>query len=331
MSKKDYYEILGVERTASQEEIKKSYRKAALQWHPDRNPDNKEEAAERFKEASAAYEVLGDQQQRENYDRFGHEGPRRQQGGMRNPFNPFADIEDFFGMRQNSGRNVQIELEISLEDVAKGAIKKITYERQDFCSSCRGKGGTGPACPTCGGYGQVQQRHGFASIVTTCHQCRGSGMSIANKCGVCGGHGSIHDRRTLDIHIPAGIVNGKVLRIKSEGELTDTSLPRGDLLCHIKIQNHPFFSRQNMDLVCNKTITMIEACLGCEVEVPTIYGENITLHVPPGSQHGQALSLKGKGLPGENASGRRVTGDQIVVVKVSIPQNISDKAKTRIS
>ena len=226
----DYYDILGVEKSASQDEIKKAYRSAALKYHPDRNPDDPD-CETKFKEAAQAYEILSDPQKRQQYDHFGTAGPPRSFG-----FDVSDIFGDFFGRKQRRGRDLQIVLEITLEESVTGVNKEIRIQRSDFCTKCQGMGGSGNACVACGGYGQVQQSHGIFTVTHPCGACQGSGMKITKPCDACHGKKRQLNVQTMKVVVPAGISAGKVLRIRGAGELADPNLPRGDLLCQIQVQ-----------------------------------------------------------------------------------------------
>lgn len=345
MRKRDYYEILGVSRQASPEEIKKAYRQMALKYHPDRNPGNKE-AEEKFKEAAEAYSVLIDPEKRRLYDLYGHEGLRGEgfsgfSGFDSSIFSEFEDIlgnffgfgfGDFFGTssRRRSpqrGRDLILDLEISLEEAAFGTEKKITLERRETCPVCHGtkvQPGTQKAsCPLCRGRGQVRYQQGFFTVARTCHQCDGTGEVIPHPCEECKGRGKILDKRTLSVKIPAGINDGMQLRISGEGEAGDRGAPRGDLYVQIKLKKHKFFERKNNDLYCEIPISMSQAALGATVEIPSLNGHE-TLIIPPGTQPNTLLRLKGKGI--KDIRTQR-PGDLLVRIKVEIPKKLTKEQK----
>lgn len=319
----NYYETLEVPKNASQDEIKKKYRQLALLWHPDRNKSPEAEA--KFKEISNAYSVLSDPEKRNNYDRFGTEKP--QQG-----FNPFNDdvFSQFFGgfgfnrqQQQSAGRDVQIELNVTLEEVATGTSKSFSFNRRETCTKCNGKGGTGQTCSACNGYGQVRQQHGFFTMASTCGHCRGSGIKITKHCEECQGEGSINTERTLEVKIPAGIQDEAVLRIIGEGESNNGR--RGNLYCLINVLQHNYFTRDGNNLVCSCNIDCFEACLGKEIEIPTIFGYNVKVKIPESCQNGQRVRIPNKGIKTNS-----YTGDQILIVNVDIPKNLSKKQKELI-
>ncbi|MDY7011412.1 MAG: molecular chaperone DnaJ [Planctomycetota bacterium] len=350
MDKRDYYEVLGVSRTAGAADIKRAYRRNALKYHPDNYQGEKAEGEGRFKELAEAYEVLSDPQKRQLYDRYGHDGLRS--AGVHDFSSMgFGDIfsmfEDIFGMGFGGARggprrgyDLETEVELTLEEVATGADRTLEFERMDFCETCSGSGakpGTSPAkCGTCGGYGQVETSGGgFFRMVRTCPNCRGTGTVITEPCGDCRGAGRVKKKRVLAIHVPPGVHDGQVVRMRGEGEPgeagnvgspnRDTSrfgVPvRGDLRCYVRVKPHPFLLRRGNDLICQVPITFTQAALGAVVEAPTLAGrEEVT--VPAGTQHGEAISLKRRGLP-DPRSGRK--GDQIVQFLIEIPRKLSKK------
>jgi molecular chaperone DnaJ len=340
MTKRDYYEILGIARNASAEEIKKSYRQLALKYHPDRNPGDSE-CEEKFKEASEAYEVLRDPEKRGLYDRFGHEGLRNSGfsgfTGFDDIFASFGDIfEDFFGFggfggrRRNRssarrGADLRFDMSITLHDAAFGIERNIEVEKAVQCSTCSGSGaaaGTSPeTCSTCRGTGRVMQQQGFFSIATTCPRCRGNGTTIAKPCKQCRGSGRELQNKSLKVKIPAGVETGMKLRLNSEGEPGERNGPPGDLYVFIHVEEDSFFQRHNNDIVCQVPISFSQAALGTELDVPTLYGQE-KLKIPRGIQSGDLLSIKGAGMPHLNSRGK---GDQIVQVIVKTPARLSKK------
>jgi molecular chaperone DnaJ len=345
MAKKDYYEVLGVGRQASSEEIKKAYRQMALRHHPDRNPGNKE-AEERFKEAAEAYSVLIDVSKRSVYDRYGQEGLRGEgfqgfSGFDSSVFEDFEDIlgnffgfsfGDFFGGRtrgrqRQPGRDLGLEVEIGLEEAAAGVDREIKLSRAETCPSCRGskrKAGTVPAsCPQCGGRGQVRYQQGFFTVARTCPRCGGQGQIISSPCETCEGRGHVKEKRTLKVRIPAGVDDGSRLRLVGEGEAGDEGMPVGDLYVVVRVRKHPFFERDGNDLSCGVEISFTQAALGARIEVPTLDGSEV-LKVAAGTQPGQTFKLKGHGLP--DLSGRR-RGDLFVKVQVKTPEGLSKDQK----
>jgi len=340
MTKRDYYEILGVGKTASEEELKKCYRKIAMQFHPDKNPGNKQ-AEERFKEAAEAYEVLSDRQKREIYDAYGHAGLSNTgfQGfsGFDDVFSGFGDIfEDVFGFGRGRGRgrtrpaaragaDLRYDLKISFLDAAFGLTTTIDLEKLHPCQACGGTGsapGTTPStCPTCNGRGQVVQSSGFFTISSTCPHCNGHGKVIAKACQTCRGTGREKQRKTVELKIPAGVETGSRLRLRGEGEAGDQGGPNGDLYVFLQVEDHEFFVRSEDDIVCRVPISFVQASLGATIEVPTLK-ETEKIKIPRGTQTGQIFRLKGKGIPHLQGYGR---GDQIIEVFVRIPTELTRK------
>jgi molecular chaperone DnaJ len=336
-NRRDYYEVLGINRDASQEEIKQAYRRMALKYHPDRNPGDKE-AEQRFKEAAEAYEVLSDPQRRRQYDQFGHEGLRgytyRGFTSFDDIFEAFSDIfsdsifSDFFdiGRRRRGprrGAHLRVELDITFEEAAFGTEKTINLYRNESCTSCDGSGtkpGTTPsACPACRGKGEILQGGGFFTIRSTCPRCRGIGKVITSPCSVCKGAGTVRRKREIKVKIPQGIEDSTRLRIAGEGESSPDGGPPGDLYCDIFIKPHQFFSRRGYDVYCEVPIPFTTAALGGEIEIPTINGKTI-LKIPRGTQSGQILQLRGQGIPYFQRSGK---GDQFVRVVVQVPTRLT--------
>lgn len=341
MSKRDYYEVLGITRESGDGEIKTAYRKLALQYHPDRNPDDPS-AEERFKEASEAYSILSDAQKRAAYDRFGHAGLQGAagQGGF-NPdaFADFGDIlGDFFGFgdlfgggggggrrrsRAQRGEDVRYDLEISFEEAVFGLGAEIQVPRMEPCDRCKGGGsepGSGPTnCPTCHGRGEVLYQQSFLSIRRTCSTCGGSGQIIRNPCSECRGHGYRQAQRKLKVNIPPGVDDGTRLRLANEGQPGAHGGPYGDLYVFLKVKEHPFFERQNNDLHCTIPLNMAQAALGCEIDVPTLESPH-KLRIPEGTQNGAQFRLRNKGVPMLNSGGR---GDLYVHIDVKIPSKLT--------
>lgn len=336
--KRDYYEVLNVGRTAGADEIKRAYRRLALKFHPDNYKGDKAEAEAKFKELAESYEVLSDPQKRQLYDRYGHQGLRGaglhdfSSMGFGDILSMFRDIFGFGGMagfaerRGGRGYDLETEIELTLEEVATGVDKTLEFERRDFCKTCSGSGakpGTSPKrCATCGGYGRVETSGGgFFRMVRTCPACRGKGSIIAEGCAACGGSGRVRAQRVLNVPIPAGVQEGQVVRCRGEGEPGEDGTGRGDLRCYIRIRPHPFLVRNGNDLICQVPISFTQAALGARIEVPTLAGrEEATL--PPGTQHGDTIRLKGRGLPSAR-SGRKA--DQIVQVLIEVPRKLSKK------
>jgi molecular chaperone DnaJ len=348
MSKRDAYDVLGVGRDASQDEIKKAYRKLAMQFHPDRNPGDAE-AEERFKEAAEAYSVLADPEKRSTYDRFGYDGLRGEGFGGFSGFNSsiFADFEDIlgdffsfgfgdiFGGRSRrrpggpaQGRDLVLQIEITLDEAASGVEKEIQIHRAKHCPECRGTGskpGTQKStCPQCQGRGQVRYQQGFFAVARPCSQCAGSGRIITSPCESCRGKGKQKEKKNLKINVPAGVDTGMKLRIEREGDAGDEGGPSGDLYVAISVKPHKFFSRENDNLICQANISFARAAMGTRVEIPTFEGREI-LTVPSGTQPGEILKLKGKGL--RNVNNHRKGGDLFVRIEVETPRNMSKKQK----
>ena len=342
--KRDYYEVLGVSRGASDQEIKSAYRKLALQYHPDRNPGN-HEAEEKFKEAAEAYSVLSDAQKRASYDRFGHAGVSGAGGGFGgfdpNVFSDFSDIlgdifgfGDFFGggrrggARAQRGADLRYDLDLTFEDAAFGTTTKIKVPRHETCAECNGSGaqkGSGPtSCPTCNGYGQVRFQQGFFSITRTCSQCHGTGQVIKNRCTVCHGEGRIVHEKTLELKIPAGVDHGSKLRISGEGDAGGKGGPAGDLYVVLNVQEHEFFERREHDLYCHVPINFVQAALGTQIMIPTLETAEEKLSVPAGTQTGSTFRIKGRGVSKRGGSAR---GDLFVTLDVVIPTKLSREQK----
>lgn len=340
-NKRDYYEVLGVDRQATPDQIKKAYRQAALKHHPDRNR-NDPEAEKKFKEAAEAYEVLSDEQKRSVYDRYGHAGLNGQ--GMHD-FSSM-DVSDIFSMfndlfggaifggmrggrgpRQRRGSDLEVGVELELEEVITGAERTVEFDRVDHCDRCGGRGAEPGSslqtCQTCGGYGQVEQSAGFGAligrIVTTCPNCQGNGKVPKERCTSCSGRGMKLQHRQLSVRIPAGIQDGQSVRVRGEGEAGEGGGPRGDVYCRVHIKPHPFFHRHNNDLLLRLPISFTQAALGAEIEVPTLRGK-AKVTVPKGTQYGEPFRLAGEGLP--DLHSRRV-GDQIVQVIIEVPRKLT--------
>src|SRR3954454_17983992 len=311
MAKRDYYEVLGVNKDASEEDIKKSYRKLAMKYHPDRNPDNPK-AEEHFKEAKEAYEILTDANKRAAYDHYGHAGVDPSSaagagagfGGFSDAFGDiFSDI--FGGGRSRStvfrGADLRYNLEISLEEAARGTETRIRIPAMEECDTCKGTGakpGTQPTtCPTCAGHGQVRMQQGFFSIQQTCPRCHGTGKIVPNPCTACGGAGRVKRNKTLEVKIPAGIDDGMRIRSSGNGEPGVNGGPSGDLYVEIRIKQHAVFQRDGDDLHCEIPISFAKAALGGEVEVPTLSGK-ASFTLPEGTQSGKTFRLRSKGIKG---------------------------------
>ena len=337
--KRDYYEVLGVSRSADAEEIKKAYRKAALAHHPDRNPGDKK-AEEKFKEATEAYQILADSQKREIYNQYGHEGLNAH-GGMGGGFSSagFEDVfegifEDFFGGgsgRSRSGAargsDLQYNLEISFEEAVFGTEKPIHLRREETCGTCQGEGakpGTSKkTCSTCHGSGKILTSSGFFSISRPCGRCDGAGFSIEHPCPACQGGGRVIADRKIQIKVPPGVDTGLRLRMNGEGEAGLRGGPRGDLYIDIHVRAHDFFKRDGHNILCEVPVSIVQATLGAEIEVPTLTG-GYSLKIPAGAQTGKIFRLKGKGIASLRGDG---VGDQEVRIMIETPTHLSDRQK----
>jgi molecular chaperone DnaJ len=340
-AKRDYYEVLGVERTADGEEIKRAYRRQAMKYHPDRANGDKAEAELRFKECSEAYEVLSDAGKRRRYDQFGHQGVTGQHDfSHMDVTDIFSMFDDIFGGALGGGRgrgraapsrgyDLETRIELSLQEVAVGAEKTIDFEKQDRCEQCSGTGakpGTAPVvCVQCGGQGRVAQQGfgGMFRMVVACPNCRGRGTVVREQCPSCAGTGRQLRKRTVVVKIPAGVHDGQAVRVTGEGEAGENGAPAGDLHVYIAVKEHPVFSRHNNDLVCQVPISFAEAALGAKVEVPTLQGME-HMEVPSGTQHGEVFKLKGRGLP--DVRSRRM-GDELVQIVIEVPRKLTDRQK----
>ena len=337
MSKRDYYEVLGVDRGGSDQQIKSAYRQMALKFHPDRNPGDSE-AEERFKEAAEAYSVLSDPQKRAAYNQYGHPGvPTAASGGFDpNAFADFSDIlGDFFGVgdlfgsgggrrrnRAQRGEDLRYNLEIGFEDAVRGMAAEIQVPRQEVCHHCLGKGAEPSdlaACRACHGRGEVLYQQGFLSIRRTCPQCGGAGQTARKACPQCKGQGFVVTEDKLGISIPAGVDNGTRLRVSGKGQAGVNGGPAGDLYVFIQVQEHPIFERQEKDLHCTIPINVAQAALGAEIEVPTLDGVE-PLKIPEGTQAGATFRLRHQGVPDMNG---RARGDLIVHVQVRTPSKLT--------
>lgn len=347
MAKRDYYEVLGVSRDASEADIKKAYRKLAMKYHPDKNPGDKEAEA-RFKEVGEAYAVLSDAQKREAYNNFGHAGVgagAEGMGGMGGFGGPggmgdiFSDIfEDFFGgaagpgrarTRASRGADLRYDLEIDFSQAFFGDELNLKVPRYETCTACSGSGakaGTGlKTCPTCRGSGQVRFQQGFFTVARTCTECQGAGQIVAEPCPECHGAGKLHARKTLHVKIPAGVETGNRLRLSGEGEAGERGGPPGDLYVVISVRPHERFTREGRNLHVEMPIAFTQAALGAQVEVPTMT-EPVLLKIPPGTQNGRKFRLKGKGFHDLSGHGHG-TGDEIVTVHVKVPHRLSPRQR----
>jgi molecular chaperone DnaJ len=338
--KRDYYEILSVTKTADGEEIKRSYRRLAMKYHPDRNAGaGLAEAEAKFKECSEAYEVLSDPAKRQRYDQYGHAAAQATHDySHMQASDIFTMFEDIFGGggggggRRSAGGgrgfDLEMQVELSLLDVLTGAQKTIDFEKQDHCDTCRGTGakpGTVPTvCVQCGGQGRVAQQGfgGMFRMVTTCPNCRGRGSVVKEHCPTCHGSGKQPKKRSVTIKIPPGVHEGQAVRVTGEGEVGEAGTRPGDLHCYIAIKPHPIFTRHNNDLVCQVPISFTQAALGAKLDVPTLKGPD-KLDIPAGTQHGEVFKLRGKGLPDARAAGR--LGDELVQILVEIPKKLNDR------
>lgn len=352
MSKRDYYEVLGVDKSAGEDEIKKAYRKLAMKYHPDRNPDNKE-AEEKFKEINEAYEVLSDADKKAKYDQFGHAAFDPNMGGGAGFGGAgFGGFEDMFGdifgsmfgggfssgaSRQNvrqKGRDLRVNLSLSFEEAVFGCKKEIKLKRTETCDTCAGKGAVNDAdiktCDKCHGTGQVrvtqQSLFGTVQTVKTCDECHGTGKKIVKPCPKCHGEGNVKKQRTLSIRIPAGVDTGSVLPLRGEGEAGKNGGPNGDVYIYISVKPHAIFTREDNDIYCEIPITFVQAALGDSIMVPTVDGK-VKLKIPEGTQSGQVFKLKGKGVQNPNGFGK---GNEYVEIKVEVPKNLTEKQKSKL-
>ena len=358
VAKRDYYEVLGVSRGASADEVKQAFRRLALKYHPDRNSSNKQEAEERFKEISEAYEVLGDAQKRTTYDQYGHEGLS---GAFRHgnfsweDFSHFEDLSDLFGgsledlfssfglgglfgLRGRGGgrgtgrdgADLEYVLDLELKDVLQGSEHGIQFRRRELCRECGGRGtrradGRQP-CPDCQGTGQRRFTQGFFTMATPCSRCQGEGEILKDACPSCRGEGLASAERKLTVKVPAGVDSGMRLKLSGEGEAGLRGSARGDLYVLIRVKRHEFLRRDGNDLTCEMPIRMTQAALGCEVEVPTLTGP-VSMKIPAGTQPGQLFRLRGRGVPSLRGGGR---GDLLVRLQVEIPARLSPAERKRL-
>ena len=340
MSKRDYYEVLGVERQAEERELKKAYRKLAMQYHPDRNPGD-EEAEAKFKEAAEAYEVLSNAEKRQLYDRFGHEGlqgrsgPGAGFGSVDDIFSQFGDLfGDIFGFGggrrpggPSRGADLRYDLELTFEEAVFGASKNVTVSRREECETCSGSGckaGTSPeVCSYCRGHGQVQHQQGFFTLSSTCPHCRGAGKEIKNPCGTCKGSGVKAREKEVTVKIPPGVDSGTRLRLREEGEPGRKGGPRGDLYVFLHAQPSDVFERDGADLHLEVKISFVQAALGCEIEIPTLAGTTV-IKVKPGTQFGDRITLRNEGVETINRAGR---GDLFCHFIVTVPKKLTSKQR----
>jgi molecular chaperone DnaJ len=338
VNQRDFYEVLGVVRTASVDEIKSAYRKAALKWHPDRNPQNKQEAEAKFRESTEAYSVLSDSQKRQVYDTYGHAGLSGASSADFNStiFQDFHDIfGDFFGFedlfsggrrgrsRVQRGADLRYDMSLTFEEAAAGVATKIKLPRQEYCEACNGTGakaGTGvAACQSCAGRGQLAYQQGFFTITRTCPACQGAGQIIRERCPDCRGQGRLERERTIELRVPPGVDTGTRLRVAGEGEPGPNGGPAGDLYVVLEVKEHPFFERRGADLYCTIPVSVVQAALGTELQVPGLSGEE-KLKIPEGTQSGAVFRIKGKGMPDPRGGGK---GDLYYHVRVMTPVKLT--------
>lgn len=342
-AKRDYYEVLSVTRTATEQEIKSSYRKLAMQYHPDRNPGNAE-AEEKFKECTEAYSILMDADKRARYDQFGHAGVNGA-GGF-SGFDPtnFADFNDIFGdifsnffggnagggrrSRAQRGGDARGDITLTFEEAAFGKKTEIKVRRYETCEQCHGSGsaaGKGPTtCQTCKGHGQVRYQQSMFSIARTCPTCQGTGRVISDPCSKCKGESRVMKERTVDVNVPAGVEDGTRIRYQEQGDAGVNGGPAGDLYIVLKVKPHPFFEREDKDLHCSVPVSFTQAALGAEIMVPTLEGGEHKLKVPEGTQSGTVFRVRGKGIPALQSSGK---GDMYVHVRVQTPAKLSKRQR----
>lgn len=351
MAKRDYYEVLGVSKTATKDEIKKGYRKLAVQYHPDKNPGDKE-AENKFKEATEAYEILSDDQKKQIYDQYGFAGLEGMGGGGGGYSHAYTDFSDLFGggfgdifenlfgggfggstrsrrsSRSGQGESLRYDLEISFKDAVYGVVTEISFQHKEACEVCHGTGGANGAkrktCPTCQGMGEVRRSAGFFSVSQPCPSCNGTGTIIDNPCTACNGKGTQQKRRKLKITIPAGVDNGKRLTVSGQGDAGTNGGQPGDLVIVLHVKNHKFFERSGQDLYCAVPISITQAILGADITITTLDERKIKVKIPAGTQHGKLLRLKDEGVPYSNSSRK---GDLYIKVLVKIPSRVSNKAR----
>jgi molecular chaperone DnaJ len=345
---RDYYEVLGVARTATVEEIKAAYRKCALKWHPDRHPEDKAEAEVKFRESAEAYSVLSDTEKRQVYDTYGHAGLSGAGGGVDFSGTIFQDFHDIFGdffgfedlfsggrgggrsRRSRRGSDLRYDMTLNFEEAATGVNTKIKIPRQEFCSACNGTGakaGTGVvACQTCGGRGQLAYQQGFFTITRTCPACQGAGQIVKERCTECRGQGRIEKERTIELRIPPGVDTGTRMRVQGEGEPGPNGGPTGDLYVVLEVKEHPFFERRGADLFCTIPVSITQATLGVELQVPGL-GSEEKLKIPEGTQSGAVFRIRGKGLADPHGGGK---GDLYYHVRVLTPTKLTREQRKLI-
>ncbi len=357
MAKRDYYEVLGIQKGATEEEIKKAYRKLAVKYHPDRNPGDKE-AEEKFREATEAYEVLSDEKKRPLYDQYGFAGvDGMDQGGGAQYSHAFHDFSDLFGgmgggfgdifdnlfggASRSSGRkrsgpsegaSLRFDLDISFKDAVFGTKAEIRFRHNETCETCKGSGCASGAsrktCPTCNGVGQVRRSAGFFAVQQECPQCGGSGTIIDKPCKDCGGKGVQEKNKKMTLTIPAGVDNGKRIAIPHQGDAGSNGGPSGDLIVILHVQDHPLFERDGQDLYCAVPVSFSQAVLGCDISIMSLDNKKIDIKIPSGTSSGKLLRIKGEGVPYTGSSRR---GDLYVKIMVQIPQHISSAQKELLS
>jgi molecular chaperone DnaJ len=338
-NQRDYYEVLGVSKTAAVDEIKAAYRQSALKWHPDRSPANKEEAEVKFRECTEAYSVLSDPQKKQIYDTYGHAGLSGVGGGSGFDGTVFQDFHDIFGdffgfedvfsggrrgrSRAQRGADLRYDMTLTFEEASAGVTTKIKLPRQDYCEACNGTGakkGTGvAACQTCGGRGQLAYQQGFFTITRTCPACQGAGQIVRERCPECRGQGRIEREKTIELRIPPGVDTGTRLRVTGEGEPGPNGGPTGDLYVVLDVKEHPFFERRGADLYCTIPLSVAQAALGTELQVPGLSGDE-KLKIPEGTQSGAVFRIKGKGLADPRGGGK---GDLYYHVRVLTPTKLT--------
>jgi len=344
---RDYYEVLGVTRTAAADEIKSAYRKAALKWHPDRDPENKSEAEVKFRECTEAYSVLSDAQKRQVYDTYGHAGLSGMGGGQgfdNTVFQDFHDIfGDFFGFedlfggggrrgrsRTQRGSDLRYDMSLTFDEAAAGVTTKIKLPRQEYCQECKGTGakkGTGvQTCEACKGRGQLAYQQGFFTITRTCATCQGAGQIVRERCPECRGQGRLEREKTIELRIPPGVDTGTRLRVAGEGEPGPNGGPAGDLYVVLEVKEHPFFERRGADLYCTIPLSIAQATLGTELQLPGLNGEE-RLKIPEGTQSGAVFRLKGRGLADPRGGGK---GDLYYHVRVLTPTKLTREQRKLI-
>ncbi len=344
---RDYYEVLGVTRTAAADEIKSAYRKAALKWHPDRDPENKSEAEVKFRECTEAYSVLSDAQKRQVYDTYGHAGLSGMGGGQgfdNTVFQDFHDIfGDFFGFedlfggggrrgrsRTQRGSDLRYDMSLTFDEAAAGVTTKIKLPRQEYCQECKGTGakkGTGvQTCEACKGRGQLAYQQGFFTITRTCATCQGAGQIVRERCPECRGQGRLEREKTIELRIPPGVDTGTRLRVAGEGEPGPNGGPAGDLYVVLEVKEHPFFERRGADLYCTIPLSIAQATLGTELQLPGLNGEE-KLKIPEGTQSGAVFRLKGRGLADPRGGGK---GDLYYHVRVLTPTKLTREQRKLI-